>query len=262
MGTSQPRSRASSSSAAGPTAIRAGPYGAYTDYIAPRFNAIAILAALEHRRRKGEGQHIDLSQAEAALHFLGATLLDYLANGRLGTRAGNDDSALAPHGVYPAAGDDRWIAIATRSDAEWHALCDVIGRPELASDPSYATASARLARRRELDALLARFTRAHEPYELQDALQARGLAAHVVQNSPELVADPQLRHRGNFVELPHALNGKPTVVESARFKLSRTPARIEGDAPTFGRDNDFILRTLLGYDDERIAHLAIAGALE
>jgi crotonobetainyl-CoA:carnitine CoA-transferase CaiB-like acyl-CoA transferase len=240
----------------------AGPYGAYTDYISPRFNAIALLAALEHRRRTGRGQYIDLSQAEAALHFLGGTLLDYLANGRLATRAGNDDAAFAPHGVYPAQGEDHWIAIAVRSDAEWRALCEAMQRPELGADARYASAAARLARRRELDELLASFTRSRDPLALQEQLQARGIAAHAVQNSPELVADPQLRHRGNFIELPHAPSGGSTVIESARFSLSRTPASVSGDAPTFGRDSEHVLRTILGYDDERIAQLAIAGALE
>jgi crotonobetainyl-CoA:carnitine CoA-transferase CaiB-like acyl-CoA transferase len=240
----------------------AGPYGAYTDYISPRLNAIAVLAALEYRRRTGRGQHIDLSQAEGALHFLAPVILDWLANGRLATRAGNDDAAFAPHGVYPAAGDDRWIALAVRSDDEWRALCEEIARPELARDPRYATDAARLAQRRELDALLASFTQSRDASALEARLQARGIPAHVVQNSPELVADPQLQHRGNFVPLAHALTGVPTVIESARFRLSRTAPCVDASAPSFGRDSEHVLRTLLGYDDERIASLAIAGALE
>src|SRR5262245_29926686 len=240
----------------------AGPFGAYTDYMAPRFNAIALLAALEHRRRTGRGQHIDLSQAEAALHFLGPPLLDYFASGRVATRAGNDDAGCAPHGVYPAAGEDRWIAIAIRSDAEWQRFCAAIGLEGLAADARYATVEGRLARRRELDSLVAGYTRSRDAGALQVQLQASGIAAHVVQNSDELVTDPQLLHLGNFIELPHALSGTPTVVESTRFRLSRTPARVEGDAPTLGRDSHYVLSTILGYDDDRIAQLAIAGALE
>jgi crotonobetainyl-CoA:carnitine CoA-transferase CaiB-like acyl-CoA transferase len=240
----------------------AGPYGAYTDYMSPRYNAIAVLAALEHRRRTGRGQHIDLSQAEAALHFLGGALLDHLANDRTATRIGNDDAMYAPHGVYPAVGEDRWIAIAVLGDAEWRALCEAAARPELASDPRYASSAARLTRRRELDALVAGFTRSRDAFALQEQLQARGVAAHVVQNSPELVADPQLLHRGHFLSLPHEQAGVPTVIESARFRLSRTPACVDASAPTFGRDSEHVLRTILGYDDERIAELAIAGALE
>jgi benzylsuccinate CoA-transferase BbsF subunit len=97
----------------------AGPFSAYTDYIAPRYNAIAVLAALEHRRRTGQGQHIDLSQAEAALHFLAPAMLEYTVNGTIPSRVGNRDGELAPHGVYPAAGDDDWVAVACRDDADW-----------------------------------------------------------------------------------------------------------------------------------------------
>src|SRR5271170_4554167 len=97
----------------------AGVFGAYTDYVAPRFTAMAILAALDYRRRKGEGQYIDQSQAECAIHFLGPAILDYTVNGRVDQRVGNSDAAFAPHGVYPAAGDDNWVAIVCRDDGEW-----------------------------------------------------------------------------------------------------------------------------------------------
>src|SRR5215475_4760450 len=105
----------------------AGPFSAYTDCVSPRFIATAILAALEYRRRTGAGQFIDLSQAEASLHFLGVTLLDHAANGRLPSRVGNRDPELVPHGVYPAAGDDRWVAIAVDGDPSFLALCTAMG---------------------------------------------------------------------------------------------------------------------------------------
>ena len=113
-----------------------GPFSAYTDYTAPRFALPALLAALDHRRRTGEGQHLDFSQLEASLHLLGPELLDYAVNGRVADARGNDDPCMVPHGVYPAAGDDAWIAIACETDAHWEALCEVIDRPELATDSS------------------------------------------------------------------------------------------------------------------------------
>jgi benzylsuccinate CoA-transferase BbsF subunit len=116
----------------------AGPFGAYTDYIAPRFNAAAVLAALEHRQRTGEGQHIDLSQVEASLHFLTPAILDWTVNGRVPGRTGNRDPDMHPHGVYRCEGDDRWVAIAVRDDADWRALCDQI-EPARASDPRFAS---------------------------------------------------------------------------------------------------------------------------
>jgi crotonobetainyl-CoA:carnitine CoA-transferase CaiB-like acyl-CoA transferase len=239
----------------------AGPFGAYTDTIAPRFTAVAILAALEHRRRTGEGQYIDQSQAEASLQFLSTALLDYAANGRVQTRRGNDDDALAPHGVYPAAGGERWIAIAVEDDAQWRALCDALGQAALADDQRFSTQAARLAHRAELDAALADATASRAAGELEAALQARGVPASVVEGSDDLFADAQLIHRDHFAEVAHPQHG--TVhVEGSRFRLSRTPARIERAAPTLGGDSQYVLETLLGYSPERIAGLVAAGVLE
>jgi crotonobetainyl-CoA:carnitine CoA-transferase CaiB-like acyl-CoA transferase len=239
----------------------AGPVNAYTDYVSPCFIAASILAALDHRRRTGEGQHIDLSQAEASLHFLGPALLDYTVNGRVQGRVGNRDRDLAPHGVYPAAGDDRWVAIAVADEAGWRALCDVMERPALADDPRFAAAEGRRVHAEALDALVGEWTARHAPGVIEAALQARGVASHVVQTSADCARDPQLLHRGHFVPLEHPLDGT-AIVEGSRFRLSRTPARVGGPAPTFGRDTDWVLRTLLGYDDERITALVAAGVLE
>jgi benzylsuccinate CoA-transferase BbsF subunit len=132
---------------------------------------------------------------------------------------------------------------------------------EVARDPGLATAAGRLARADPLERRIAERTATRERFELESALQRAGVAASVVQNSAELVRDPQLAERGHFVELEHP-SGRPTFVEGSRFRLSRTPARIEKLAPTLGRDSEHVLREVLGYDDERIAELVIAGALE
>ena len=110
----------------------AGPFLAYTDYVAPRFAALAALAAVDHARRTGEGQYVDIAQGEAALHLLAPALLDWTINGRVVTRRGNDDATCVPHGVYPGAGTDRWVAIACQDDAQWRRLAAVIGRDDLA----------------------------------------------------------------------------------------------------------------------------------
>ena len=239
----------------------AGPFSAYTDYVSPRFIAIAILAALDHRRRTGEGQYIDLSQAEASLHFLAPALLDATVNRHVGGRIGNRDPDHAPHGVYPARGDDRWIAIAITSDAAWRALCVAMERPDLAADARFAAAAGRLAHADRLDGLVAGWTATRDAAEMQDALQAVGVAAHVVQTSRDLVRDPQLRARGHFVTVEHPMGG-PTVVEGSRFVLSRTPAAFPERAPSYGLDNETVLRDVLGYDDDAITALVASGALE
>jgi crotonobetainyl-CoA:carnitine CoA-transferase CaiB-like acyl-CoA transferase len=238
----------------------AGPFGAYTDYVAPRFGLAAILAALDHRRRTGEGQHIDLAQGEAAIHFLAPAMLDYTVNGRIDEAVGNDDSEAAPHGVYPAAGDDRWVAIAVRDDAAFATLARLMEQPALATDPRFATADARRAERAALDAIVSAWTRAQDPFALETAQQAAGIAAGVCANSADLLADPQLVHREHVRQLEHPTYGT-TPVEGTRFRLSRTPATIGGAAPTLGRDNQWVLETILGYDEARITELVIAGAL-
>jgi crotonobetainyl-CoA:carnitine CoA-transferase CaiB-like acyl-CoA transferase len=239
----------------------AGPFSAYTDYIAPRFTAAAILAALDHRSRTGEGQYIDQSQAESALHFLAPAILDYTANGRVAGRVGNRDPQMAPHGVYPAAGEDRWVAIVVTNDEQWETLCAAMEHPDLLANERFSSGAARLAHQDELDAIIAQWTAGIDAHEIESRLQARGVPASVVQSSRDLGADPQLEHRGHFVQVPHEIHGT-TVVEGSRFKLSRTPARIERSGPTFGRDNQHILEAILGYSLERIAELAAAGVLE
>ena len=237
----------------------AGPFGAYTDYIAPRYNAIAVLAALEHKRQTGEGQHIDLAQAEAALHFLTPALLDCAANGRVQTGMGNRDLNFAPHGAYPVAGDDRYIAISCETDAQWQALCGVV--PGLAAGDGLATGVQRLQAQDELDSRIIAFTREQDGPELERALQAAGVPAAMVQNSPDLVADAQLNHHNHLLQVPHQEGGH-TVIESTRIHMSRSAPVIDTSAPTFNRDMMFALNDVLGYSDARIGELLIAGALE
>ena len=238
----------------------AGPAGAYTDYIAARYNALAILAALEHRERTGQGQWIDQSQAESAFHFLAPALLDWSLNGRAPQRMGNDDVEMFPHGVFPAAGDDRWVAIAVRDASDWAALCDALGRADWRADASLADADARRARRAEIDAALSRWTAARPAAEAERELQSRGVPAHEVLDMPGLYADPQLRHRGHYVAIQHPTLGS-VATEAARFRLSRTPAQIPARAVTFGCDNRHVLGDLLGFTAEQIAALEASGAL-
>ena len=239
----------------------AGPYSAYTDYLSPRFTVAAVLAALDHKRRTGEGVYLDQSQAEASLHFLTPALLDFTANGRVAERDGNRDGLLAPNGVYPAAGVDRWVAIVVRSDEEWEGMCAAMAFPDLAGDARLATSSGRLRHGDELDRRIAEWTKTRDAEAIERVLQARGVPASVLQNSTELVRDPQLVHRGHFVELEHPERGR-TVVEGSRFHLSRTPPAVRHSAPTLGRDNQYVLESILGYDERRITALVVAGALE
>jgi crotonobetainyl-CoA:carnitine CoA-transferase CaiB-like acyl-CoA transferase len=243
-----------------PDRAPAGVFGAYTDYVAPRFTAMAILAALDHRRRTGQGQYIDQSQAECAIHFLGPAILDYTVNSRVDGRVGNSDPAFAPHGVYPAAGDDQWVAIVCRDDDDWRSLCAAMENQDLSRDSRYASAAGRLEHRDAIDAVVAAWSRKFERGAIEARLQSRGVPAHQVQSSADAYADPQFTHRGHFVALDHPTLGKFTV-EGPRAKLSRTPAVVRRAAPTLGQDNQHVLEGLLGYDEARISELVAAGAL-
>ncbi len=235
----------------------AGPMGAYTDIISPRIATTAVLAALDRRRRTGEGVHFDLGQGESCLHLLTLGLLDTQVNGRSWEGLGNGDHFAAPHGVFPAAGEDRWVAVACTDDAHWAALAVEIGQAELAS----LTIAERLARVDELDGLLAAWTASRPEREIEARLQALGIPCHTVQNGSECVVDAQLAHRRWLTPARHELIGELPV---GRFPvlLSATPAEPDVAGPMLGQHTWEVLSGLLGYDDDRIAALAVAEALE
>lgn len=240
-----------------PDRAPAGPAGAYTDYVAPRFIASSILAALEHRRRTGEGQHIDLSQAEAAMHFLTPALLRFGVDGVALPRAGNSDPVMCPHGVYPCKGDEEWVAIACQAPALWPKLAALIG--EEARDPHFDTLLGRRRHAAELDAVVAAWTSQLEDDEVERLCQERGISAHALTTSAEALAEPNLAD--HFVWMEQSVMGS-IPIEAPRIRLSRTPASVRNPGPALGEDNDYVLREILGMGDEQIADLAIAGALE
>jgi crotonobetainyl-CoA:carnitine CoA-transferase CaiB-like acyl-CoA transferase len=237
-----------------------GPFSAYTDYIAPRLGLAAVMAALIHRKLTGEGQYIDQAQAESALHFLTVPLLDYSANGRVSNPVGNYDVNFAPHGVYPAAGDDQWIAIACRNDREWQVLAAAMERAELGADRRYASLDRRQRASAELDKLIGEWTARRPPRETERHLQELGVPAYAVQNAGEIASDPQVIHRGQLVEVPHPLTGTMWV-ENSRYKLMRTPALVERPGPTLGQHTQYVLEEILGYSEDRVSQLAMDGAL-
>jgi benzylsuccinate CoA-transferase BbsF subunit len=240
-----------------PDRAPAGPFSAYTDYVSPRFAIPLLIQALDDRRRTGRGGYLDFAQAEAALHFLTPVLIEADLDGHVAGRLGNDDPVMAPHGAYPCAGDDTWVAVACRDDRDWHALAALLGRDDLAS----LGGDERLQRRRELDALVGGWTQRRDGGELEQVLVAAGIPAHRVQHSPECVADVQLAHRGHFVVVEHPHHGTVTV-ESSRVSLGATPSTLLRGAPVLGQHTLDVVTGLLGCDDVRLAELLEAGALE
>ena len=237
------------------------PYGAYTDLTTPPFGAIAMMAALDYRRRTGKGQYIDLSQYEVGLQYLLPTVLDYGVNGRVQNRTGNQCAYAAPHGVYPCRGQDRWCAIAVFSDAEWSRLCQAMGNPDWSQDPRFSTLLGRKSNEAELDRLLAEWTVNFAAEELMDTLQSQGVAAGVVENCEDLYNDPQLKHRQHYQELEHPEIGKH-YYEAPSFKLSLTPAELRMPGPGIGQHNEYVCTQFLGMSDEEFTRLLAAGAFD
>ena len=239
-----------------------GPFGPYTDYVGPRFSLVLLLAALDHRRRTGEGCYLDVAQSEIGVFLLSPQLADYFDRGTVAARRGNADERFAPHGVFGCLREDdqdRFAAIAVTSDEQWRALAGEMGRPELGSDPRYATQTARLAAA-GLDGLVAAWTAGQRAADVEARLQRRGVPAHVCAGSADWTRDPQLAHRHHLRALPHPQFGTATV-EGPRYLLSQTPGEVRRAAPTLGQDNEYVLRTLLGYDESAIEALAAAGVL-
>ena len=235
----------------------AGVFGAYTDYVSPKFLSAALLAALDHRDRTGEGQYIDLSQAEASMTFLAPAVLDYEVNGHLPDKLGNDHPVMSPHGVFASAGEDRWIAVACDNDDQWRALCGVIGAGGLGG----LGVDERRERSDEIAELITAWTSQRDGVEAHDELQAAGVPAHAIADSAMMADDPQLEHRSHFRNVTHGTNGTMWV-EGTRFVMSRSSDGISHGGPTYGEHTFEVLEQLLGYDPDRIAELAVAGVLE
>lgn len=239
------------------------PYGAYTDFIVPRFAVAAILAALDYRNRTGKGLHLDMSQLEASLHFSAPLLLDCAVNRREQGRKGNREPGAAPHGVYPCAGEDRWIAIACFSDEEWQALRHLLGSDgqDWVGEERYGSLLARKASEDELDRLVSEWTRKWDARELMDTLQRAGVPAGAVNDPRDLFEDPQLKHRQHFQYLDHPEIGV-YASDRSELDLSKTPGSLDRPAPLMGQHTEYVLRDLIGLSEEEYQSLKEQGVLE
>lgn len=226
----------------------------YGDPMAGIAAAGAVIAALFHRRVTGEGQYIELAQREALTTMLGEHVVGYSMTGRVPGPIGNRHVSMAPHGAYPAAGDDEWVTIAVRSDAEFAALCGVISRPELARDVRFADVVSRYRNQDELDAVLSAWTRERTADAAAEALVAAGVPASPVIPTPRLAEDPHLRARGFFELVAHAVAGV-WEVDGMPYRYSRTPAHIRLPPPSFGEHNDYVLRDLAGLSADELEDL-------
>jgi benzylsuccinate CoA-transferase BbsF subunit len=228
---------------------------AFSDPYNGILGAFAIVVALHHRDRTGRGQHIDYSQQEAVMQMVGPAYMDYVMNGRVAGPIGNRHplAAAAPHGVFPCAGDDRWISIAVCDQAEWQGLVAAMESPGWAQAAEFTSAQARLENIDALHEGLAAWTAGFDDRELAERLQSHGVAAAPVLNVADLLNDPHYRARGTFVEVEHPLGFRETIY-GAYAKLSRSrPSPTPG--PAIGQDNEYVFKQLLGLSDERYCEM-------
>jgi len=221
---------------------------------AASFATLALLAALRHRDRRGEGQYIDLSQCEALLCGLPEPIADYFFNGRVAGPHGNVHPHRAPHGVYPAAGADSWLTLAVADDAQWRALVDLMDAPGWARDPALAEARGRLAARDDLDARLADWTRTQDRAALVARLREAGIAASPVIPVQAQWAMKHFDDRGIRHRVAHPLSG-PENIYSAPWRMSVSRPAVTASAPLLGADNDAVFGGLLGLPADEIAAL-------
>ncbi len=237
-----------------------GPYLAYTDTISPRFITAALLSALDRRRRTGQGCFIEAAQLECGLQFLAPELADYQLSGHVATRNGNRDGDVAPQGVYPCAGDDRWCAVTIATDTQWQSLVALLGEPTWTNDASLTSLPGRQAAHDEIDKHLAAWTAIFDPFELEHKLTAAGIPAGVVQRSSDLLADPQYAHQGFYRYLDHERMGNVPYA-GHQYRIAGYQNGPRTAAPTLGQHTFEVLTDLLGMDAEEIAEIAAAGAL-
>lgn len=222
-------------------------------------SAFAILVALYHRARTGEGQYIDLSSTETIAINISDAIIDYMMNGRVAVRKGNRDESMAPHNVYPCK-NNRWISIVIATEDEWHSLCKALGNPAWAEDERFSDAHCRWLNQDELDNLIGEWTVNYTHYEAMELLQKAGIAAVATLQGVELYSDPHLKERNVSVEVVHPNIGR-RVALGPPWKFSATPARAKHCGPLLGEHTEYVLGGLLGLSKTEIEDLKEEGVL-
>lgn len=226
----------------------------HTDPFAGLMGMAGLMIALHHRARTGLGQEIDLSQQETSISLIPDHIMAYTMSRQSPQRLGNRSDHMAPHNNYRCKGDDSWVAIAVRSEAEWKRFCAAMGRSELASDPRFHDLTARLDNIEELDLIVSEWTRDRDAYDIADLLQSQSIPSAPVLKAAELLHNPQLKARGFFETLEREDTG-PLPYAGPAWKLSDTPGRLADPPPGLGQHSEQVLRNLLGMPQTIIADL-------
>jgi crotonobetainyl-CoA:carnitine CoA-transferase CaiB-like acyl-CoA transferase len=231
----------------------------YPDFITCWTGLTALMAAVLHRRATGQGQWIDMGMYQIGAALVPEPILALQASGETWERIGNEHRMHVPSNVYPAAGDDQWLALSVTSDDEWAALARVIGRPQLAGDERYRDATERRARREDINAMVGAWSARQDAWDATRMLQAAGVPAGPVLNSRDLLLDPHLRSRGfyEYVEHWQPMGARPLI--GRPYIFPNTPLRIRKHAPRYGEDNQYVMRDILQLGDAEVAALYANG---
>jgi benzylsuccinate CoA-transferase BbsF subunit len=227
----------------------------YGDPNAGIFGSFAALAALAYRQRTGKGVHVDLALWEALLVLMPEGLMDYAMNKSQPERDGNRDRWMAPHGCFKTKGDDdKWVTIVCGSEAEWRALCQAIGKPELATDKRFANVTARKANEDALEEILTGWTKERDRWEITELLQKAGVAAYPSMSNKDLATSPHLAARGYLVQKEHPEVGK-RIHAGIPWRMSGTPCEVRAAAPLRGQHTSYVLRDLLELSEAEVEKL-------
>jgi len=231
----------------------ATPKGAYSDSVSPRYSLSALMAALIHRERTGEGQWVELSQVESTVQLVAPQLLDLQITGREALRAGNSKDGALQHGVYPCTGKERWIVIECENEDHWESLCVVL-------DAQQELNAARSAGDEALNATLSTLTMPHDAFELSQSLQKAGVPAAVAYKGSDLLEDPILEARKHFWPLHHAEMGT-LKYNGPAYRFEKTPSNLRSASPRLGEHTEYVMRDILGFSDNEVETFRERGLL-
>lgn len=237
-----------------------GPYGSYTDYLVPRMNLLAIMSALDYRRRTGKGIYIDAAQLESSVQFVAPALLEYEANQEIFIRCGNSARQAAPHGVFPCRGEDRWCAISIFTEDEWHGFCAALGHLSWTKKPEFASLAERKKNEADLNRLIAEWTSQYEDRWIMIQMQNHGVPAGVANNGQDLGTDPQLTFSRYYRRLEHPEMGS---VDYAPHSIEFSESAQEiFRSPCLGEHTEYVCKKIIGLSDEEFAKYSEEGLFE
>ena len=237
--------------------VATGP--AYLDPIGGFHGAAAMLTALLHRQRTGEGQHVELPQVEAAMHFIGEHLMRAAESGEDPHVDANRLADAAPHDVFPARGRDEWLVIDVSDETKWRALCDVVA-PDMRHDPRFGTARSRVEHQAALKQRITAWSAARDKHEAAGQLQKAGVPAAAVFKANDALTSDYLNFRHFSTLLRHPEAGEH-LHQGLPFRFEKTSTTPRRAAPCLGEHNHYILREMLGRSPEAIQRLEDAGVI-